>query len=913
MTVAFSMNERLQHNSLIKSLLHHAQTNPTHDAIVTPNITLSYALLAKLVRAQATEFSDMGISGRSVIGIKCADDIQHLVSCLAAIYMGATSCTISTHETNLAQQTQSNRCGVTHVIDEDIALDPIALDINTESSSIQTPANGARLLFSTSGTTGEPKLVVHHDCDILMQAHRHISSIQERFTCLASMEHNFAKRHRLYCVATGATNIFLDDQQQTLVTQCQALNVNVMHVSAYQAQELLVAPEIDKLSNIRLKLGGSHVPLPLRQQLRDNITQHLQAGYGTTETGAIAFTSPHDSDSGESVGQPLPGIEIRTVTPERKTLDMGERGELAIRCDGMFREYLGKSKLTNARLEDGWFYTGDIGYLDKQQRIHLCGRTDDMFVFNSLNIYPQDIESLICQHPDVTDAVVLPKVSSIHGNIPVALIVFSKSINPDLASLKKFVQEHIGIRSPRQYTIVKKIPRNSSGKILRNDAIILSGTNEKIRSSIIRALSDANATDNITPSMLSAFEKNEKNITLREIDMDSLARMELLVTLETEYDTVIMPDEFAQFRSLNDIITRVLSPPSNKKSEKDLPPSANDININSTPNNTQHYIVRFFQRTFTYCHTVAHLNKALQTLENRLTPMEVKYLDDYHINGQLIPLNADKKFHTSLSHWLHDMKRMMQSSKKLQAEPFVSCRIAPTVRHFIGLGAPADKTLLICFSAKGSGNLMMPNAVLLQHSDSAQYDLMIISEPLRASYRLGVPSLGKNVTETIEWIANLNLINHYKHIRTLGSSAGAYPAVISAYRLGAEIAVSVGGRFPAERHIIRIINRIFTIWRASHKGHEARVLMSYCADGTRDRNYAKLISKICACSLVAVEFTNEKLGHRILERLVERNELALYLARTIFAKMDDELITTERANVVMSFPDNKIRAHDSLT
>jgi len=362
--------------SLIGRLFYHAETNPDHDAIVTPMFTLSYAKLAQLVRAQVKEYYNTGILGDSVIGIKCADDTQHLVLCLAATHLGATSCTVPSYETELAQNALMNRCGTTHVVDADIAVNPMSqnfdnVDNSTDSVSTETPAREVRLLFSTSGTTGEPKLVAHHDSDLVAQAHRHVESKQERFVCLASMEQNFVKRHRLYCVAVGATNIFLDAEQQLLVTQCQSLKVNVVHVSAFQAQELLAIPDISMLSNIRLKLGGSHIPLALRQQLRNDITHNLQAGYGTTETGAIAFTDPDDFNAGESVGQALPGIEIRTVTPEREPLGIGERGELAIRCDGMFRGYLGKTSLTTAQLEGGWFYTGDIGYLDKLQRIHV--------------------------------------------------------------------------------------------------------------------------------------------------------------------------------------------------------------------------------------------------------------------------------------------------------------------------------------------------------------------------------------------------------------------------------------------------------------------------------------------------------------------------------------------------------------
>ena len=250
-----------------------------------------------------------------------------------------------------------NRCGATDIIDDSLSIDLASFDYHAELAASEVSATPARLLFSTSGTTGEPKLVVHHDSDLVAQAYRHIGSSEERFVCLASMQHNFVKRHRLYCLAEGASNVILDSSLEALVDQCLTLDVNVLHVSAFQAQELLGIADIGRLSGIRLKLGGSHVPFALRQQLRDTISDNLYAGYGTTETGAIGFTDPGDKDSGESVGRPLPGIEVRTVTADGESLGPGEHGELLIRCDGMFREYLGNAELMSATWTTGSVFT----------------------------------------------------------------------------------------------------------------------------------------------------------------------------------------------------------------------------------------------------------------------------------------------------------------------------------------------------------------------------------------------------------------------------------------------------------------------------------------------------------------------------------------------------------------------------
>ena len=889
--------------SLIERLYRHAEQQPDRDAVAAGDLTLSYAQLVDAVNSQATQLSAKGITAGQVIGVSCMNDVQHLILCLAINQIGASSCTIATHETEEQRNASAQRCNASCIVGQEQAVTE-PRNCTTIGDSWQpsaTPSKDARFLFSTSGTTGEPKLVVHTSCDIVAQAHRHISSSHERFACLATMEHNFAKRHRLYCVAEGGTNVFVSGELTTLVSQCADLAVNVLHVSAFQAQELLAVEGIRSLSNIRLKLGGSHVTAPLRKSLRANITENLQAGYGTTETGAIAFTDPNDQDAGESVGRPLPGIEVRTVAPDRTALPNGERGELVIRCAGMFREYLGRQELTNERLLNGWFYTGDIGYLDKQKRIHLCGRSDDMFVFNSMNIYPQDIESQIRQFPGIVDVAVLPKISSVHGSIPVALVVFASQSKSKLHKLEKFVRERVGLRRPRQYVIVEEIPRNATGKILRQQISDLSVRSDQVRQAITQIL-ETHARKHLSASVISEFATGDKDITLGDAHLDSLARMDLLVALELQFDTIITPHELSQFRSLGNVVARVLTPASR---EHEQPAAIQPVN--NCDEDSNNYLIEFFKRIFHYCPTAAQLNKALMTLEHRLTPIDIASLNDAYNNGLLIPPTAATKFHQAVGDWLHTLKQMLRSSGKSTPEPFVFRRIAPTLTHFVGPGSSANKTLIICFAVAGSRMLMMPNGVLMQHTDSRRFDILVVAEPLNESYRLGVPSLGANLSEVIETLARLDLVSSYQNLRTLGCSAGCYPATIAGYRLGAELAINVGGRFHSERHPRKIFERIAMTWWAARKRPAPRVLMSFDQSNSRDRRYAKIIGKIANAGLIAVSSSGGPVGHSIFRELLARGELLPYLEGLVFADMNDPIVSDGVAAAAIKLPEGEIQ------
>ncbi len=887
-------------DSLITRLQSYAQSDPDRDALVSATATLSYAALVESVQAKVELLQKAGVANDAVVGIRCADDILHILQLLATINVGATSFAIPSHESEQVQQSLIDQCGATHVVHgEDIER------ISTSNRAMPALLDEARLLFSTSGTTGTPKLVIHHDSDLVAQAHRHIDSKQERFACLASMEHNFVRRHRLYCLAVGASNIFLDAKPKSLASQCQALTVNVLHVSAFQAQELLAEPDIHKLSGIRLKLGGSHVPLPLRQQLRDKITTNLQAGYGTTETGAISFTDPGDGDAGESVGQPLAGIEVCVVTADRDLLTTGERGELAIRCSGMFRGYLGNPELTASRLNDGWFYTGDTGFVDDEQRIHLCGRADDMFVFNSMNIFPQDIESRICRFPNVIEALVLPQASEVHGNIPVAFVVFAKGTNANLQSLQAYVRKYVGARCPRQFNSVESLPRNAAGKVSRHDALSLPQKNKDVRHLILGALS-GDARKRLKPSAIAAFNKGNLDIPLAGTGLDSFGRMEMLVAIEVEYGVVITPEELGQFKTFGDICARVLaSPPEESSSPSNRFPVLDASQLTDAQIKT----LRFFQRVFHHCPTVAQLNKAMGTLEHRLTPGDIQFLHKQQCSNQLLPKDVAGKFQVAVSTWLQKVMRLMRASGKQHPEPFVAHRIAPSVLHFIGPGNPADKKLLICFAPKAGRQLTIPNAVLMQHTDASRYDVLVIADSARESFRTGVPLLGSSIDEVIAWLGNQDLLKTYGAMRTIGCSAGAYLAVIAGSRLGAELALSVAGRFHAERYPHRILGRIFATWRTFRKSELSRVLMSYPADKgkSRDRIYARIMAKLTGGRMVGLEFSDATAGHHFLQPLAERGELAQFFERTIFASLDDEIFRKDCTHVIFSLPAGRLR------
>lgn len=904
--VADPVNAMTDASSLIGRLNYFAEQYPHHEAVVTPDYRLTYQGLQALVRKQAAIYMAQGLSAHAIVAISCADDVQHLIHCLAAAYIGATACTLPCHDTEQARLAMIARSGATVVLDQRTSVGIDAGNDLAGPECYPPPAADAQLLFTTSGTTGEPKLVQLYSSDIVAQAHRHIESNVLRFACLASMEHNFSRRHRLYCVAVGACNVFLGPTRETLVQQCLLLDVNVLHVSAFQAQELLALPDIGRLAHIRLKLGGSHVPWALRQKLRATITSHLQAGYGTTETGAIAFTDPDDADAGESVGRALPGIEIRILSADGHPLPEGQRGELIVRCKGLFRAYHDNPQASAERLRDGWFHTGDTGYLDSQGRIHLSGRADDMFVFNSMNIYPQDIESVIRRFPGVRDAAVVPRKSAVHGDIPVALVVFDTRSKQQEAALKAFVQKQVGLRSPRQYMFVPEIPGNAAGKIARRDAIALPEKSEQLRADII-AMLGAGISKHLKPALIKAFVEGDTDIRIKDIGLTSLARMNLLIALEMDYDLIITPKDFIEFRYLGDIVSFILCPAASEQPQQDVelyrgkerfdvtdplsslysapssrPYSAPSSRPYAAPS-SRPYVIRFFQRIVDCCTTVAQLNQALTTLEHRLTPLDIDCLKEWYLGGVLLTEESPEKMHRAVSGWLAELSRLMDQSGKSGCEPFLAKRVAPAMTLYAAPGTAAGKTLLLCFPPRGYRRLVMANAVFLQHTDASRFDVLMIAESARRRFRRGLPPFGRPMHELVNELCGLECFNAYDAVRTLGFSAGAYPAIVTAFLLKAEAAFSISGRFFTKKHRLKNLETRNTLRRAVRRGQCPHVYASFSADNRRDDDYADFVARTAAARKLIVKFADRNTEHLMLQQLLERGDLLSYLDASVFA------------------------------
>lgn len=215
-------------------------------------------------------------------------------------------------------------------------------------------------------------------------------------------------------------------------------------------------------------LGGSYAPKPLLercQALRVPVAQ----SYGLTEaTSQVCTLLPQDGlrKLGSS-GKPLLPTEIRVVCEGRPAAP-GEPGEIIVRGPTVTPGYWRRPDATANAIQDGWLYTGDIGFLDEEGYLYVLDRRTDLIVSGGENIYPAEVENAIAAHPGVLEAAVVGETDPEWGQVPVAFVVPVRPGAVDEANLRAHLEGRLArYKVPKRFVWMEQLPRNASGKLLR--------------------------------------------------------------------------------------------------------------------------------------------------------------------------------------------------------------------------------------------------------------------------------------------------------------------------------------------------------------------------------------------------------------------------------------------------------------
>ncbi|WP_158818418.1 dicarboxylate--CoA ligase PimA [Methylocapsa sp. S129] len=216
--------------------------------------------------------------------------------------------------------------------------------------------------------------------------------------------------------------------------------------------------------------GGAPLPVETAKSLHQSTGITLRGGWGMTETSPAGTGLPmNGSAPAGSIGIPLPGIELGVVALDdpHRVLGVGETGELRVKGPNVTRGYWNRPDESAASFADGYFLTGDIGYMDKDGFFFIVDRKKDMIISGGFNVYPQMIEQAIYEHPAVNEVLVIGVPDSYRGESAKAFVSLRAGAEPfTLEELREFLRGKIGPHEmPTSLEFRAALPRTPVGKL----------------------------------------------------------------------------------------------------------------------------------------------------------------------------------------------------------------------------------------------------------------------------------------------------------------------------------------------------------------------------------------------------------------------------------------------------------------
>jgi long-chain acyl-CoA synthetase len=247
-------------------------------------------------------------------------------------------------------------------------------------------------------------------------------------------------------------------------------------------QFMLMMPEVDRGDYSSLEMivyGASPITDEVLAASIKTFGCDFAQVYGLTETsGAIVTLPPEDHDPEgpnrhrlRSCGRANGNVELRILDPDSlEEVPTGEVGEIVTRSDQNMVGYWRNESGTDAAFVDGWFRTGDIGYLDEDGYLYIHDRVKDMIVSGGENVYPAEVENALMKHPGVADVAVIGVPDEKWGEVGKAMVVKAEGQEPTEAEIIAFAREHLaGFKVPKSVDFIDEVPRNPTGKMLKKD------------------------------------------------------------------------------------------------------------------------------------------------------------------------------------------------------------------------------------------------------------------------------------------------------------------------------------------------------------------------------------------------------------------------------------------------------------
>ncbi len=348
-------------------------------------------------------------------------------------------------------------------------------------TELQLDLDETAFLQYTGGTTGLAKgaVLTHRNMaanleQVMCWLQPHVGKYEVMITALP-LYHIFSlTANCLTFTCLGGENVLITNPRDfpAFIRTLRGVQFTVITGVNTLFNALLHTPGFEQLdfSHLKLALGGGMAIQPAVAERWKQVTNSpILEAYGLTETSPAACMNPMTNrDYNGSIGLPISSTDVAILDDDGKMLATGDIGEICLRGPQVFSRYWNNPEETTSHFTaDGWFRSGDMGYIDGHGYVYIQDRKKDMILVSGFNVYPNEIENVLVEHEDIIEAAA---VGVSHGHSGEVVKAFIVSRNPQLSSEEviEYCRSHLAAyKVPREVEFRSELPKTNVGKVLR--------------------------------------------------------------------------------------------------------------------------------------------------------------------------------------------------------------------------------------------------------------------------------------------------------------------------------------------------------------------------------------------------------------------------------------------------------------